>query len=510
LVLSTMPVKMERRRTNKRTKTKTKTAARTKNFRNHHSFYHILGLYICLFPSSRIYTAHSSSAGSTNTATATATTTRTVHQQRPPLENLRNRLHSASLILQQQHQKCDTATSLGFYYGISRGLIESYVTNKRASTKKRGNSNEDSVAAARRRYLERYENIGIDVEKWAERIMHDHYHSSNDVNNLVANVENTDDWTEIFCAKTLRSKFNNENSSNNDDNNNLPLTRQWVKWMKDSREINADLNDQQKHPCMKLIGTIDAPFPIVCRYLSAKDRFRKYNSLLVDQKDIEVLTPHSKICWSQSKKLLFIQPRDFVTYCRHRWLKDGTQLITNQACDHPLTKQHQSDSNTNTTTTTTLSSDSTQSEYRAFSLRGATYISRCPDFPGKRTKIVMLSHCNCGQDIPEWAVRTAVGVMAPIKPFEIIHRINVGIQQTRQELEAEMKSKTGGPMTTTTTKKKKKKVAFKPRRKKIAFNPRRKKIASDPGRSSQPAGFAQMGYACFWPEGGGLVGGLNE
>jgi len=95
----------------------------------------------------------------------------------------------------------------------------------------------------------------------------------------------------------------------------------------------------------------------------------------------------------------------------------------------------------------------------------------------------MLSHCNCGHDMPEWAVRAAVGLSAPIKPFEIIHRINVGIRRTREELEAEMKSETGRPTT---------------------------KAAFDPGRSSQPGGMAQMGYACFWPEGGGLVDEFDE
>ncbi len=171
--------------------------------------------------------------------------------------------------------------------------------------------------------------------------------------------------------------------------------------------------------------------------------------------------------------VVFIEPRDFVTYCRHRWLNDGTQLITNQACDHPRMDQPNKDEDSNL---------SGMSGYRAFSLRGATYISRCPDFPKKRTKLVLLSHCNCGRDVPEWAVRTAVGILAPIKPFEIIYRIDKGIRKAREELErAEWKS-INTPTTTTL----------------------------DPARSSRPAGIAQMGYACFWPDGGGLVDGSIE
>ena len=42
---------------------------------------------------------------------------------------------------------------------------------------------------------------------------------------------------------------------------------------------------------MKLYATIDAPIHIVCRYLSQEHRYREYNSLLIDQKDIEHLTP---------------------------------------------------------------------------------------------------------------------------------------------------------------------------------------------------------------------------
>ena len=192
----------------------------------------------------------------------------------------------------------------------------------------------------------------------------------------------------------------------------------------------------------------------VCRN-SYKDFFCMYRTLL-------------------RRVVVFIEPRDFVTYCRHRWLNDGTQLITNQACDHPRMDQSNNDEDSNL---------SGMSGYRAFSLRGATYISRCPDFPKKRTKLVLLSHCNCGRDVPEWAVRTAVGILAPIKPFEIIYRIDKGIRKDRDELErAEWKS-INTPTTTTTL---------------------------DPERSSRPAGIAQMGYACFWPDGGGLVDGSNE
>ena len=194
-----------------------------------------------------------------------------------------------------------------------------------------------------------------------------------------------------------------------------------------------------------------------------------------------ILRKKLRVCMDQiliRHEKVFIQPRDFVTYCRHRWLKDGTQLITSQACDDTMVIRNTSRSNAN-------GALFGESGYRAFSLRGATYISRCPDFPEMRTKLVLLSHCNCGRDVPEWAVRTAVAVLAPIKPFEIIHRINVGVCRAREELErAEMKAMST-PGTT-------------------------KETPFDHRRSSRPAGMAQMGYACFWPKGGGLIDGLNQ
>jgi len=367
----------------------------------------------------------------------------------------------------------ETTSSFGFYYGIPGSAIDTFLPHRGAiggtnaedgdNDNDNGDSDdnndtvvEDELTRAKRRYLEHFERIGTDVEAWA----HDTMRSSHE-------DRESGGWHEVLCAKALRKKFSDKN---------VPRTRQWVKWMTDSREEHAVRGDSQKHPCMKLVATIDAPFEIVCRYLSEKDRFREYNSLMVDQEDVEILTPHSKICWSQSKKLPLIQPRDFVTYCRHRWLNDGTQLVTNQACDHPTQMP---------------------TGPRAFSLRGATYISPCLEFPSERTKIVMLSHCNCGRDMPEWVVRTAVGLSAPIKPFAIIHRIDVGIKRAREELEtAEQNSKTSSAVgasvtsaTTTTT----------------TTTTTTASPTLDPVRSSRPAGIAQMGYACFWPEGGGLV-----
>lgn len=203
----------------------------------------------------------------------------------PSIDNLRSRLRQILL------RPYDTSESFGFYYGIPLTVIEPIAANKgEGDSDVRADETDHAgdISLAKHRYLDEYENIGLDVEKWAETMLEEEHSNG---------IVDKDGWNEVFCLKSLRSKFDSGNDKS------IPFTRQWVKWMKDSREQNADPSDNKKHPCMKLVATIDAPFPIVCRYLSEKNRFREYNSLLIDQEDVEVLTPHSKICWSQSKKL---------------------------------------------------------------------------------------------------------------------------------------------------------------------------------------------------------------
>ena len=220
---------------------------------------------------------------------------------------------------------------------------------------------------------------------------------------------------------------------------------------------------------------------------------------------------------------MFIQPRDFVTYCRHRWLNNGrVQFITNQACEHTSSSNDDDDSDDNDDATTP-----TSSKYRAYSLRGATLISPCSSTLQDNeeqqeqeqekeiecTTIIMLSHCNCGNDIPEWAVRTAVGILAPIKPFEIIHRIEIGIQNARYELDqAEEESAIKMKSSSSSSSIMKKATASSlSSSSSLSWSSdddddeRGKKRIITRRRSSRPAGIAQMGYGAFWPDGGGLL-----
>lgn len=105
--------------------------------------------------------------------------------------------------------------------------------------------------------------------------------------------------------------------------------------MKDSRGDNGDPNDNTEYPCIKCVSIIDAPLEDVCTYLSQESAFPEYNDLVVKYKDVEDITPSAKICWSQTPQILFLKSRDFVTFCHHRWKRDGTEVILNQACEHP-------------------------------------------------------------------------------------------------------------------------------------------------------------------------------
>ena len=90
----------------------------------------------------------------------------------------------------------------------------------------------------------------------------------------------------------------------------------------------------------------------------------------------------------------------------------------------------------------------------------------------------MISHANPGGNVPQWAQKTAVNALAPVEPFKIFQKIDKNVKQNLPQLrerlqEAEM-------------------------------------VSAPSGRSSRPAGIAQLGYACFWPKGGGTVEGAPQ
>jgi len=258
-----------------------------------------------------------------------------------------------------------------------------------------------------------------------------------------------DGWKNVECSKMMRKSLNPDG-----------LTTASIKWMKDSRGERADKSDETLYPCIRCSSTIDAPMEDVCTYLSQESALTDYNDLVVKYKDVEEISPSAKICASWTPQILFIKSREFVTLCHHRWKKDGSEVIVSQAWSHddfPETKD-----------------ESSGKACRAYALRGANIISRSPDDTDK-TVITMISHAAPGGSVPQWACKTAVNALAPVEPFKIFQKINKNVNQNLPQLrerleEAEM-------------------------------------VSSPSGRSSRPAGIAQLGYACFWPKGGGKVEG---
>lgn len=281
-----------------------------------------------------------------------------------------------------------------------------------------------------------FERIGHAVEKWAHKLLFEEGEEHG--------------WKEVKCHKMVRKKFNDRGQ-----------TTCYLKWMKDSREKHAKFNDDDdiEYPCIKVFTTIDAQIEDVCDYLSQEKHMSEYNDLVVAHRDLENISPHGKICWSQCPQILFIKPRDFVTYCHHRWRRDGTQIVVSQACEHEDAPGY--------------ADDSDDQVCRAYSLRGANFISRDPTDPNK-TRVAILAHANPGGEIPQWAMKTAVNAVAPIEPFKLFYKINERVQHFVSQ------SSTKTPMTSI--------------------------VQPLNGRSQRPAGLSQLGYACFWPDGGGRIG----
>lgn len=73
------------------------------------------------------------------------------------------------------------------------------------------------------------------------------------------------------------------------------------------------------------------------------------------------------------------------------------------------------------------------------------------------------------------AVKTAVNTCAPIEPFKLFARIDQRVKDYVQSR---------------------------------PYQPHRADFVNDThgGRTTRPAGLAQLGYACFWEDGGGKVG----
>jgi len=253
-----------------------------------------------------------------------------------------------------------------------------------------------------------------------------------------------DGWKQVCCNNMLHKKYNRHDSIN-----------VFLKWLPDSRGTKAS-DPAKEYPCVKVHATISASMEDVCRYLSNPQHIAEYNDLVVEYSDLEEIAPHSKICYATCPQVLFIKPRSFVTFCHLKWKRDGTQVVVNQAVDD-YADGHGDDKNGNC--------------FRASALRGANFISPHPQDKDK-TVFYLLAHADPGGDVPPWAMKTAINALAPIEPFKMFYRIEKGIR--------DMKKNSLSPSSSSI-----------------------EMVSSSPS-CKRPGGLSQLGYACFWPNGGGL------
>jgi len=260
-------------------------------------------------------------------------------------------------------------------------------------------------------------------------------------------------WEDIRCSALFRSAYKNHK--------NVECS---LKYLPNVAILNAtspqstvsSTADDVISPCIKVKAVIDAPLSKVTQFLSQPSNKDLYNSLLVSHSDVEQVASHAKICWATTIKLLGVPSRDFVTFCHLRWKKDGTQVITNRAVDHhdrPAVVEGKKIS-------------------RAHALRGANIIAPL-EGDEKKTIVAIVGHAHPGGNLPEWIVRAAVNTVLPMEPFKLMHKIEQGTKKMMKEEENK-----DGDVT--------------------AF------VRYEKNAKKRPGGMSQLGYASFWPEGGGL------
>ena len=266
-----------------------------------------------------------------------------------------------------------------------------------------------------------FEDLAADIEAWGEGLLDE-------------NRKEEHGWVEYHCTRLLRSTMNSRGQ-----------TQAFVKWMKDSRGPNADHKDVRKYPVMQVHANVDSPVELVCDYLSQGERIPEYNSDLMspEYRDVEVLSPHSKIVATRTRQILVIKPRELITFNHHRWRADGTQVLVSQAYDENTPHG------------------------AAKVLRSVITIGRDPLNP-QHTNIMMMTHITAGSDIPHWAFKACINAILPIESFKLVHNMELRVR-------------------------------------KHAFELNSTPPADKPGRVSRPAGICLLGVACFWPEGGGIL-----
>jgi len=281
----------------------------------------------------------------------------------------------------------------------------------------------------------KFDRLGKEVEDWARQLLFEEERAGNG-------------WTEVPCNRMLARTVNPDGR-----------TTCFVGWMKDPRGADAFPDDDREYPAVKVYSTIDGPLEDVCTYLSRPEHMTDYNHILTEYRDLEEISPHSKLSCAVSPQVLFIKPREFVSFLHHRWLRDGSVVMVNQAVEHKDAPA--------------VTDEGRGKACRAYALRGATFISPDPDDPYNKTRFAMIAHAAPGGGLPQWMTKTGMNAVAPSEPFRLFHQINQCLAKAKPKLER--------------------------------IKLEHAKHVAIPGHSNQPVGFASIGFAAFWPNGGGLL-----
>lgn len=288
-----------------------------------------------------------------------------------------------------------------------------------------------NIDAKKRRRALQFDSMADEVERWAMDLFEE---------------TTADGWDEVKCSKLLRNRFTNHEK-----------VKCFLKWLPDTRD---GVENGTLYPCIKVHATINAPVEKVHAYLSNPKSIPEYNDLVVEHADVETVSSRSKITWAKCPQILFIKPRDFVTFCHLRWKRDGTQVVLNQAVDHenrpPEMEAEEPDEKGDV------------KACRAYALRGANFIGK-GEGEGTTT-FSLLAHADPGGDLPQWAMKTAINTLVPIEPFKLFHRIEKGANK----VDLDAMNSSGVDAT----------------------------FVSNGGGGIQQrltGGLSQLGYACFWP-----------
>ena len=62
---------------------------------------------------------------------------------------------------------------------------------------------------------------------------------------------------------------------------------------------------------------------------------QEYNENCVEVRDLEWLSPDTKVSWATTRRFGPLLARDFVTIVHYRTLADGTLIVVNRPAEHP-------------------------------------------------------------------------------------------------------------------------------------------------------------------------------